>query len=305
MLLVSPANLLAVALIAMTADVPEHPQPPSCESGDLRVQLDADADRNTRALCISPELSTNIFFDANVARVELEGRERFRRVLEAADALTLVASEAMREVPPLRVTVYFRDGSAPTSASFLLVVHPALAARQVEVIRHTRPVAFYQREAWDTLVRLQRCEEEKDRTLTERERPGGLLGLRLADHMDETIGVQTQDITAFIKRKPGNVLNVRQSWTYLSKRRVAVEMELTNPGTKPWTPEGAVLRGARGEQLTPLPLWRPEPILPGQTVKVMVEVEVEATKTQVAGAYTLTLWGTDRRSVVLENVTFP
>ncbi|QRN97276.1 DUF2381 family protein [Archangium violaceum] len=64
-----------------------------------------------------------------------------------------------------------------------------------------------------------------------------------------------------------------------------------------------MLRSPHGEQLTPLPLWRPEPILPGQTVRIMVEVE--ATTWQAVGAYTLTLWGEDRGSVVLENVTFP
>ncbi|QRN97275.1 DUF2381 family protein [Archangium violaceum] len=228
--LVSAASILTAALIAVTADAPESPLPPSCESGDLRVEMGADAVRNTRVLCISPELSTNFFFDAKVARVELEGRERFRRVLEAADALTLVASEAMRDAEPLRVTVYFQDGAAPESASFLLVVHPALAARQVEVIRHTRPVAFYQRETWETQVRLQRCEQEKERIRAEQEGPGGLLGLRLAGHMDEKGGVQSQDIPTVIKQKPSNVLNEPQAWTYRSKRRVAVEMKLTNPG---------------------------------------------------------------------------
>ncbi len=267
------------------------------------MELDADTVSNARVLCISPELSTNFFFDANVARLELEGRERFRRVLEAADALTLVASEAMRDVEPLRMTVYFQDGAAPASASFLLVVHPALAARQVEVIRHTRPVAFYQREARETQARLQRCEEEKERMRTEQGGPGGLLGLHLTDFLDAPGGVQTQELTSFVKRKPGNVLNVPQSWSYRSKHRVAVEMELTNPGAKPWTPAGAVLRGPHGEQLTPLPLWRPEPILPGQTVRLMVEVE--AMKEEAVGAYTLTVWGADKRSIVLENVTFP
>jgi uncharacterized protein (TIGR02268 family) len=268
------------------------------------MELDADASRTTRVLCIRPGLSTNFFFDANVTRLELEGRERFHRVQVAADALTLVASEAMRDdVEPLRMTAYFQDGAAPASARFLLMVHPALAARQVEVIRRTRSVEFYQQQAWETQTRLQRCEEEKERMRTEQEGPGGLLGLRLADLLDERVGIQTQDITPFIKPKPGNVLNMSWTWTYRSKRRVAVDMELENLGAKPWTPAGALLRGPHGEQLTPFPLWRPEPILPGQTVRIMVEVE--ATKKEALGAYTLTLWGVDRRSVVLENVTFP
>jgi uncharacterized protein (TIGR02268 family) len=82
------------------------------------------------------------------------------------------------------------------------------------------------------------------------------------------------------------------------------ELKLVNPGPKPWTPVEAVLRGPNGEELKPLPLWKPKPILPGPAGG-LVMVEVEATKKQAQGAYTLTLWDADRRAVTLENVTFP
>ena len=36
-----------------------------------------------------------------------------------------------------------------------------------------------------------------------------------------------------------------------------------------------------------------------------IAVEFEATTEQARGAYTLTLWDADGRSVILENVTFP
>ena len=82
-----------------------------------------------------------------------------------------------------------------------------------------------------------------------------------------------------------------------------MEVDLRNPGTKPWTLAGAVLRGPKGEELTPLPKGTPVSILPGLPGRVMVEFE--ATTKQARGTYTLTLRDADGRSVILENVTFP
>ena len=47
-------------------------------------------------LCISPGLSTTLLFDRELAKdaVELEGRERFRRVEAAGSLLVLVPSES-------------------------------------------------------------------------------------------------------------------------------------------------------------------------------------------------------------------
>jgi hypothetical protein len=85
---------------------------------------------------------------------------------------------------------------------------------------------------------------------------------------------------------------------------VALELELRNPGTRPWTLAGAVMRGPHGEDLTPLPPeGAPVSILPGLHDRVLVEIE--ATTKQALGAYTLTPWDADGRSVMLDNVTFP
>jgi uncharacterized protein (TIGR02268 family) len=82
-------------------------------------------------------------------------------------------------------------------------------------------------------------------------------------------------------------------------------VRLTNPGTRTWTAAGAVLRDARGEVLKLLPLWQPEPILPGM-VQGRVVVEAQAEPTEAQGPYTLTLWDEDTtRTVTLGDVTFP
>jgi uncharacterized protein (TIGR02268 family) len=254
-------------------------------------------------LCLTPELTTTFLFDTKLARVELQERERFLRVVPAEDVLTLVASETLRDEKPLRLTIYFQDGVTPASVDFLLVVHPALATRQVEVIQRTRLVELSQREAREAQARAQKCEEEKERMWTEQNGPGGLRGLRHTGLMNTNTGVHVEDIGKKVKAKPGNVVDVPYTWTYRTWARVAVEVKLVNSGAKPWTPAGSLLRGAQGEELTPLPQWRPEPILPGQEARVMVEVE--AMPWQALGSYTLTLWDADRRAVVLRNVTFP
>jgi hypothetical protein len=57
--------------------------------------------------------------NAKLARVDVEGRERFRRVKVVDDTLTLVASEALHDGERVPVTVYFQDGVAPMSATFV------------------------------------------------------------------------------------------------------------------------------------------------------------------------------------------
>lgn len=305
--LASSAGLLVLALLT-SADAAERPPLPPCEAGDVRVEVDADAPSRVPPLCITPELTSTFLFDAKLARVELEGREHFRRVSEAADSFMVIPSEAMRDTEPLRVTVYFADGAAPASITFLLVVHPALAARQVEVIRQTRPVAFYKQEAREAQAKAQRCEDEKARLQADERGPGGLRGLRAAGLMDTDLGVAVKRISNDVKPRQRAVLAPERVWSYragdVEKGRVAVELELRNPGTKPWTLAGAVMRGPHGEELTPLPPEEPPiSILPGLPGRVIVEIE--ATTKQALGTYTLTLWDADGRSVILDNVTFP
>ncbi|HEX5750293.1 MAG TPA: DUF2381 family protein [Archangium sp.] len=305
--LASSAGLLSLALLTSAADAAERPPLPPCEAGDVRLDVDADAPGRIPALCITPDLTSNFLFDAKLSRVELEGREHFRRVTEAADSFMVVPAEAMRDMQPQRVTVYFADGAAPASLTFLLVVHPARAARQVDVIRQTLPVDFYKQKARDADAKALRCEEEKARLQAEQGGPGGLRGLRAAGLLNQRLGVAVKRITEDVKTRPRATLALADAWSSRAgdkdKGRVAVELDLKNPGTRPWTLAGAVLRGTKGEELTPLPEGNPVSILPGAPGRVMVEFE--ATTKQAQGAYTLTLWDADGRSVILENVTFP
>ncbi|HYO67202.1 MAG TPA: DUF2381 family protein [Archangium sp.] len=96
-------------------------------------------------------------------------------------------------------------------------------------------------------------------------------------------------------------LHLERAWSYRAgdgkRGRVAVELHLKNPGTKPWTLAGALLRGPKGEELTPLPEDTPVSILPGFSGRVMLEFE--ATMEQAQGAYTLILWDAAWALIVL------
>jgi uncharacterized protein (TIGR02268 family) len=116
--------LLGLALLAAPVEATERLPLPACEAGTRYIELTADAPSKTPEVCIRPELSINLFFDVRLARVEVEGRERFRRVKVVDDTLTLVASEALHDGERVLVTVYFQDDAVPSSATFVLVVHP-------------------------------------------------------------------------------------------------------------------------------------------------------------------------------------
>jgi uncharacterized protein (TIGR02268 family) len=178
----------------------------------------------------------------------------------------------------------------------------------VDVIRQTRPVAFYKQESREAQSKALRCEEEKTRMQAEQGGPGGLRGLLAAGLLTTNLGVVVKRITTDLKPRPLNALGLLWAFTYRAggskTGRVAAEVALTNPGMKPWTPAGAMLRGVKGEELTPLPEATPVSILPGEEGG-RIMVEFEAATNQARGAYTLTLWDADGRSVILDNVTFP
>jgi uncharacterized protein (TIGR02268 family) len=119
------------------------------------------------------------------------------------------------------------------------------------------------------------------------------------------------DLTGKRTLPKGNALRPEEVVGCRANGSVAVLVSLTNPGTEPWTAAGAVLRGARGEVLKPLPLWQSAPLVPsklgidtGKPGRVVVEVPTP--ENEARGTYTLTLWDAEhQRTVTLGNITFP
>ena len=299
----SPSTLLlGLTLLAEPSPVP------ACETGTRRIELDADASHETSEVCIRPELAINLFFDTTLARVEIEGRERFRRVMVTDDTLTLVASEALHDGARVPVTVFFQDGNAPATITLLLVVHPSQAERQVEVFRHARTLASYRQGESQARAEAQQCQEEKARMQSECGEPIGLMRL-IAQGWIGKQGVVAQGFKG-IPERPGALIIPRKGVGYRTigdqgQGQVALKLDLLNRGTRTWTPAGAALLDEKQVPLPGLRMGHPEPIHPGKSFGLIVEAE--AGEREAQGPFTLKVWAeeADAETVVLENLHFP
>ncbi|MFY0571128.1 DUF2381 family protein [Archangium lansingense] len=309
MFVLSSTALVGLTLLAAPVDAAAQTPLPVCEAGTRYIELTADAPSKPSELCIRPELSINLFFDAKLARVEVEGRERFGRVKVVDDTLTLVASEALHDGDRVPVTVYFQDDAVPASATFVLVVHPSQAERQVEVSRHERTVASLRQGEQQARAEAQQCREEKARLQAECSRQAGLTGLIENGWLDKTdvVARWLKEVTS----RPGDPLYAEEVISYRAvgskgRGRVAVKVVLFNPPDMPsWTPAGAALVGSKREELMGLAVWPLEAIPPGEVRSITVELD--AMESEARGSYTLKLWAGEAGagSVNLYGVTFP
>ncbi|HEX8825638.1 MAG TPA: DUF2381 family protein [Archangium sp.] len=313
MLALSSAALLRLVLLATPAATHVEAPLPTCASSTRHLELTADTPRTAQEVCIHPGHSTSFFFNAKLARVELAGRERFR-VIEDEAGFTLMPTKALADGERVPVTVSFQDGAAPASATFLLVVHPSEAERQVEVMRQPRTLASYREGEQRALEEVQECRQEKARLEAESSGKVGLTALIAQELMGEG-GVVDKNIAKNVTARPGNTRTSSMARSYRSDTgrregghkvvRLAVAQELRNTGTQPWTPAGAVLVGPQGMELKALGVWPLEPISPGKTQRVVVELE--ATEEEAHGTFTLKLWSQEggARGEFFDGVTFP
>jgi uncharacterized protein (TIGR02268 family) len=297
-----------MALLTTPVDTAERAPLPPCEVGTRYIELEADALSKPPEVCIRPELSLTLFFDAKLARVEVEGRERFRRVKMMDDTLTLVASETLHDGERVPVTVYFEDGLAPTSATFMLVVHPSQAERQVEVSRHERTLLSVRQGEQQARAEAQQCREEKARLQAECGGQVGLTSLIANGWLDEkdVVARRLKEVT----HRPGDTLAATKVVSYRAigpegRGRVAVKVDLFNRGTVTWMPKGAVLVGSKREELMGVTVWPLVPIPPGKFQTLTVEMD--ATESEARGTFTLKLWAGEAGAggVTLEGVRLP
>jgi uncharacterized protein (TIGR02268 family) len=312
-LALSSAVLLPFVLLTAPLEAGAHAPLPTCASGTRHVELMAGLPEQTHEVCIRPGRSTSFFFNAKLARVEVPERERFR-MLEAETGFTLMATRALPDGERVPVTVSFQDGTAPASATFVLVVHPSEVEHEVLVTRQQRTVASYREGEQRALEEVRQCRREQVRLQVECTAQVGLTTLLSLKLMGEK-GAPSKDLGKSLSARPGNTLIPSMPRSYRSdtgreeggrKRvRLAVEQELRNTGDTPWTLAGAVLVGPRGEEWKALAVWPLEPIPPGKTQRVVVEVEVP--ENAARGPFTLKLWSQERSGEVelFDGVTFP
>ncbi|KFA87860.1 DUF2381 family protein [Archangium violaceum] len=308
----SSATLVRLVLLAAPMKAFAPSAPPACETGTHHLALTTDTPGEALSVCIHPGLPTHFFFDAKLAHVELPGRERFR-VMADETGLALVPTGVFTQGEHVPVRVTFQEGMDPAGVRFLLVVHPSEAARLVQVTRQPRPLASYREGERQARARARQCEEDKARLEAECGGQRGLLGLHAQGLLGEG-GIVSKDIAKNVISRPGNTLESMRARGYRADTprmegrqkvvRLAVEQRLRNLGSTPWTPAGAVLVGAKGEEWKVLG-WGPlEPVVPGKEGRLMVEVEM--TEEAARGTFTLKLWREDGGTAeFFDGITFP
>ncbi|WP_224371866.1 DUF2381 family protein [Hyalangium versicolor] len=301
---------LLSAVLAATPGVEAAPSPPDCEAAPQPLVLSAELSAPP-VLCLSPEVATNLLFDTPLApgAVEVQATEQELRLAQGPGVVALVPSVRLLPGEWRKLTVRFGDGAAPAVATVLLYVHPARAARQVEVQRKPRTVESYQREVAEQEEQVRQCQEENAQLRASQGKPEGLRGLVSVGLMGGDLGgIASENLSYPSQRytvRKGSALDAKRVWSYRSRIRVAVELKLQLlSGVQPWVAEGATLVDAHGREVPVLPLWQAAPIALGWSQSVVVEAEASPKDAQ--GTYTLKLWEAGgARSVTVEGVVFP
>ncbi|MFY0523463.1 DUF2381 family protein [Archangium gephyra] len=269
----------------------------------------------SRSRCASARsCPTTFVFDSGIARVELEDAERFRPVDEDEGTLVLVPRRKSRSGKPSRLTVYFEGDSAPASATFALLFHPARLARAVDVFRFGRPEEPWERELREAREENERLARELRRLQTEDPGQGPITRLFARGRMKMgDPGVVFSDLSKSITLSPMNTLEVEAVFAYRYTPdvpeggepvfRVAVALRLRNPGEQPWTAAKATLT-RDGEEVTQPGVWQPKPLAP--LGRGFVVAETELPEREARGKLTLGLRdGQGTLGVEIGNVSFP
>ncbi|WP_434300078.1 DUF2381 family protein [Corallococcus exiguus] len=297
--------LLGLPLIGTAAVA--QPEVSSSVPGSRRIELSPEGTGTISEIMISPGLSTMLLFDSELQResIELEGRQRFSLVDVGQATLRLMPTTSAIPGERFKLMVRFRDGAAPSTAVFLLKVHPAKAEATIEVYREQRTIETYQQEIRDARVEIFRCKEELARMVSDHGAPSGLTGILINDGLNPD-GVAGQVLTRSVAMTVTRALKPTTIYSYRSSKMTAVDVRIeVETGTLPWRAEGATLKGRSGEELKILRVWQAKPILPGGP-EGRVIVEAEAPAAEVHGPFSLKLWEADGpRSITLGNVTFP
>jgi uncharacterized protein (TIGR02268 family) len=299
----SPAFLLVLALLHGSPVVESLPAA-VCEDV-RRIELSRLPTRGEREICVSPGLMTGLIFDAPIS-VELQDEVRFVEVTRGRSGISFVPPRDLVEGERLRLTARFMDGASPESIAFTLVAHSGRASHQVEVYRDRRTRESFQQEAVQERAKHQQLSEENQQLRGELERmrarleqPAGLRDVIISGAMG-TNGVEAFPLTG-LKEVPERDLWATRGICYRSDGRVAAAVWVRNSGTEPWTMVGASL-SIHGEPMKGV-VWQGEPVAPGATG--LVVVEVTGASAALRGDATLSLWEAGPRVIHIPHVSFP
>jgi uncharacterized protein (TIGR02268 family) len=300
---------LLSALVAATPGMVAFPSPPTCEAVSA-VELLPEPGAPPPVLCISPQVATTLHFDTPLlpGAVEVQATEQEVQLAQGPQIVTLLPAAWLVPGEWRKVTLRFGGGAAPAVSTLLLYVHPALAARQVEVRRRARTVESYQLEVKEGRERAHQLEAENAQLrAAAQDKPEGLRGLLSTGLMGER-GIPVANLRRprrLFRVRPGSPLEPLRVLSYRSRTRVAVELrlQLLVEGV-PWLGAGATLVDARSKELSVLPLWQKASVTLEEGQTVVVEAEVP--EGDLHGPFTLKLWEMGgARGITLEGVVFP
>ncbi|MDC0709351.1 DUF2381 family protein [Stigmatella sp. ncwal1] len=262
------------ALAALLMGLPAAAQAAHGGLSTTRSIVLSDKEGESPLLYLAPGTFTFIILDAPILResVEVEDRARFARVDPADQAITLALRAPLAPTERLTLRFTYREGS-PSSAVFLLTGQPGEADTVVNV---SRPPQTTEACRVELSVTRERCEIQNKEleALRARSQTVSPAAVALAELVDDQ-GMRTEDLNESCFKARGELRPTQcralgaSTWTVLV-------LEVSNGGAAPWAPawaevtpvSGGVPRRARAV------LSRQASILPGEEVRVAVEVEM-------------------------------
>ncbi|WP_309895996.1 DUF2381 family protein [Archangium sp.] len=272
-----------------------------------RVELGAGPASRPPEVCVSPGKPTHFLFDTPLreAGVRLEERERFIDMAVGGQSVTVYPSKRVVAGKPYTLTACFADGAPPACSTFLLVPHPTQATSEVTVVRPPPPEVDLQRELARQRALVEQLQAQLARTQAECQGPTGLTGLLAPGFLRDGESLKGADISTEItyKQKTGD-LRPDNVASYRAGSRIAFAMSLRNKSPLAWDPREVTLRAPTGAPLQVLSVWPRQPLLPGESARVVVEAATPE-EGPPPGPYILTFGPEDEPSLVLEQVRFP
>ncbi|MCY1075187.1 DUF2381 family protein [Archangium sp. miwbw1] len=233
-----PSHLL-LALLALSLGTPAaaQTQPPARERQERQVVLPSNPNESAPEARVAAGIATYFRFDAPLdkASLDLEGRPaRFRWVDVGERLIAVEPSVDLGAEEKLVVRVRYKDGASPAVAMLVLVSHPTLVDKEVEVVRRPR-----------TVEALEATLADKEAELAALRALSGPAGLVFSGRLDPD-GVQARRIMNAPAGARGG-LNVAGGEGYRAGSWALAVVRVRNlPGQSPWMPGVARLTRADG-----------------------------------------------------------
>ncbi|HEX5748561.1 MAG TPA: DUF2381 family protein [Archangium sp.] len=240
-------------------------QPPARERQERQVVLPGHASEPVPEARVAAGVATYLRFDAPIDRasVEVEGRPARFRWVEVGERLVAVEpSVDLGAEEKLVVRVRYKDGASPAVATLVLVSHPTLVDKELEVVRRPRTV-----EALETAL------AEKEAELAALRASSGPAGLVFSGRLGPD-GVQARRIRNAPADARGG-LDVPGGAGYRANSWALAVVRVRNlPGQKPWVPGVARLTRADGTAVKVRSVdMNKAQLAPGEEGLVTVETE--------------------------------